>query len=83
MTLQVGHRIILRDGKEWSVLDIDRRRRLVRLGDQFDHPRELRVVSYAAVREIAGWDRGDGRMEPIGDIEDRGEGNCSAIQPVR
>lgn len=65
MTLQVGHRIILRDGKEWSVLDIDQRRRIVRLGDQFDHPRVLRVVGYAAVREIAGWDRGDGSVVPF------------------
>ncbi len=73
MTLKVGHRIILRDGCEWSVLAIDARRRIVRLGDQFDRPRQLRVIAFAEVREVAGWDRGDGTLEPLeGPVEPPG-----------
>lgn len=67
MTLQVGHRIVLRDGREWSVLGINKKHRLVRLGDRFDRPKELRVVAFSEVREIVGWDSGDGSTVPIGE----------------
>jgi len=72
VTLQVGHRVVLRDGGEWSVLSVNLKHRLVRLGDRLYRPRELRVVSFAEILEIAGWDRGDGTTERIDD-EDREE----------
>ncbi len=73
MTLQVGHRIVLRDGGEWSVLSVNATRRLVRLGDRLYRPQELRVVSFAEILEIAGWDRGDGTTERIDDEDEEGQ----------
>lgn len=72
VTLQVGHRVVLRDGGEWSILSVNRKHRLVRLGDRLYRPQELRVVSFAEIFEIAGWDRGDGTTSPIGEEEETG-----------
>ncbi|NPV80726.1 MAG: hypothetical protein HPY52_10700 [Firmicutes bacterium] len=72
MSICTGHRVILRDGTEWSILDIDWKHKLVRLGDRLKRPRELRAVAFREIREIAGWDAGDGII-PIEEEDDSEE----------
>lgn len=71
MSLRTGHRIALRDGTQWSVLDVDWKHRLVRLGDNVERPHRLKAVSFREVREILGWDDGKSGIHPI--HEDEGD----------
>lgn len=57
MSIRIGHKIALRDGSEWSILDIDWKNHLVRLGDNFRKPKRLRAVAFREIREILGWDK--------------------------
>lgn len=65
MTIKTGHRIRLRDGTDWTIISINRKHRIVRLGTRLDRPQEIIAVAFQEIMEIIGIDPGNGSVVEI------------------